>query len=595
MKRSVITGIAVLLAGLTILITGCVKEIPDEPPYSTIPYDPEKVLTIAELKQMYIELGGAYKIIPDYSLFATVVMDESSGNIYESSYIQDETGAIQLQFFNPGGLCLGDSIRILLADVVVSVYHDLYQISNLDVGDNIYKIAVNHFIEPEVVTINQIATNTDYYQSRPVLLEEVQFMDSELGTTFADAVNNEDVNRMLEDCDGNTIIIRTSGYANFASDTLPEGNGSLVAIASVYNGEAQLVIRSINEVQLTGNRCGGGGGDPIDPVAEVNENFDSVENYTDVNLTGWTNIKVAGDRRWQGKTYQSEKYAQATGYNSGLSNMETWLITPPVINTNGDKELSFKTAMAFWAHSGNEPITVMGSADFDGTNFETATWTELSANLVNAGSGDNNWIESGAVSLADFVGNVAIAFKYKGSDSESTSIRVDDVIINSGGGGGTTVFSENFDDSWGVWERISLLGTQVWDRDNNYGPDDSPCAEMTGFESGSHTNNDWLISPAMDLSAYSSATLTFETAKNYDGNPIEIKISTDYDGMGNPNNATWTTLSATLSTGSFTWTGSGNVSISSYTGQNVYVAFQYTSTNDMSATWRVDNIEVKAE
>ncbi|MCD4790330.1 MAG: DUF5689 domain-containing protein [Bacteroidales bacterium] len=595
MKRSVITGIAVLLAGLTILITGCVKEIPDEPPYSTIPYDPEKVLTIAELKQMYIELGGAYKIIPNYSLFATVVMDESSGNIYESSYIQDETGAIQLQFFNPGGLCLGDSIRILLADVVVSVYHDLYQISNLDVGDNIYKIAVNHFIEPEVVTINQIATNTDYYQSRPVLLEEVQFMDSELGTTFADAVNNEDVNRMLEDCDGNTIIIRTSGYANFASDTLPEGNGSLVAIASVYNGEAQLVIRSINEVQLTGNRCGGGGGDPIDPVAEVNENFDSVENYTDVNLTGWTNIKVAGDRRWQGKTYQSEKYAQATGYNSGLSNMETWLITPPVINTNGDKELSFKTAMAFWAHSGNEPITVMGSTDFDGTNFETATWTELSANLVNAGSGDNNWVESGAVSLADFIGNVAIAFKYKGSDSESTSIRVDDVIINSGGGGGTTVFSENFDDSWGVWERISLLGTQVWDRDNNYGPDDSPCAEMTGFESGSHTNNDWLISPAMDLSAYSSATLTFETAKNYDGNPIEIKISTDYDGMGNPNNATWTTLSATLSTGSFTWTGSGNVSISSYTGQNVYVAFQYTSTNDMSATWRVDNIEVKAE
>ncbi len=595
MKRSVITGIAVLLAGLTILITGCVKEIPDEPPYSTIPYDPEKVLTIAELKQMYIELGGAYKIIPNYSLFATVVMDESSGNIYESSYIQDETGAIQLQFFNPGGLCLGDSIRILLADVVVSVYHDLYQISNLDVGDNIYKIAVNHFIEPEVVTINQIATNTDYYQSRPVLLEEVQFMDSELGTTFADAVNNEDVNRMLEDCDGNTIIIRTSGYANFASDTLPEGNGSLVAIASVYNGEAQLVIRSINEVQLTGNRCGGGGGDPIDPVAEVNENFDSVENYTDVNLTGWTNIKVAGDRRWQGKTYQSEKYAQATGYNSGLSNMETWLITPPVINTNGDKELSFKTAMAFWAHSGNEPITVMGSTDFDGTNFETATWTELSANLVNAGSGDNNWIESGAVSLADFVGNVAIAFKYKGSDSESTSIRVDDVIINSGGGGGTTVFSENFDDSWGVWERISLLGAQVWDRDNNYGPDDSPCAEMTGFENGSHANNDWLISPAMDLSTYSSATLTFETAKNYDGNPIEIKISTDYDGMGNPNNATWTTLSATLSTGSFTWTGSGNVSISSYTGQNVYVAFQYTSTNDMSATWRVDNIEVKAE
>ncbi|MBL7104080.1 MAG: choice-of-anchor J domain-containing protein [Bacteroidales bacterium] len=595
MKRSVITVIAVILAGLAILITGCVKEIPDEPPYSTIPYDPEKVLTIAELKQIYIELGSAYTFTDDYSLFATVVMDESSGNIYESSFVQDKTGAIQLNFFYTSGLYLGDSIRVFLRGATVSDYHDLYQVQNLSAADNIYKIKTNNFIEPEVVTIDQIALAIDTYQSTPIKLDSVQFVESELGTTFADAVNLEDVNRMLEDCNGNTIIARTSGYANFAGDTLPKGKGSLIAIASVYNGEAQLVIRSINEVQLTGNRCGGGGGEPIDPVAEVNENFDSVQDYTDVNLTGWTNIKVAGDRRWQGKTYQSEKYAQSTGYNSGLSDMETWLITPPVINTNGDKELSFKTAMAFWAHSVNEPITVLASTDFDGTNFETATWTEISANLANAGSGDNNWVESGAVSLADFIGNVAIAFKYKGSDSESTSIRVDDVVINSGGGGGTTVFSENFDDSWGGWERISLLGAQVWDRDNNYGPDDSPCAEMTGFENGSHTNNDWLISPAMDLSTYSSATLTFETARNYDGNPIVVKISTDYDGMGNPNNATWTTLSATLSTGSFTWTESGNVNISAYTGQNVYMAFQYTSTNDMSATWRVDNIEVKAE
>ena len=39
------------------------------------------------------------------------------------------------------------------------------------------------------------------------------------------------------------------------------------------------------------------------------------------------------------------------------------------------------------------------------------------------------FIESGNISLSGFAGNVAIAFKYKGSDTESTSIQIDDVVI----------------------------------------------------------------------------------------------------------------------------------------------------------------------
>jgi len=198
-----------------------------------------------------------------------------------------------------------------------------------------------------------------------------------------------------------------------------------VAIAFKYKGsETESTSIRIDDVVIN---AGGGGG--IEPVEEVMEYFDSVENYTNIDLPGWSNLVVAGDRYWQGKEFSGNKYAQATGYNSGLPDLETWMITPLVINTNGDKVLTFKCAQAYWAHNVNDPITVLASTDFDGSNFTTATWTALNPNLPGSGSVNYEFIESGDVSLSGFVGNVAIAFKYKGSDSESTSIQIDDVII----------------------------------------------------------------------------------------------------------------------------------------------------------------------
>ncbi|MEZ5198725.1 MAG: choice-of-anchor J domain-containing protein [Bacteroidales bacterium] len=413
-------------------------------------------------------------------------------------------------------------------------------------------------------------------------------------TCWADAVDLYSINHNLENCDGDIVVVRTSGYANFASEYIPEGNGTFIGVVSAFNGTMQLYVRHLSDIDLTGERCDpGGGGNEIDPVENVMEYFDDAVNYTDIDIDGWTNLNVAGTRKWQGKVFNDDKYAQSTGYNSGLPDMEVWMITPPVINTNGDKTLTFKSAMAYWEHSANDPITIYASTDYDGTNFSTAVWTEISANLPTQSNANYEWIPSGDISLAGFSGNVAIAFKYKGSDSESTTITIDDVLITGGGGGGSTIFTENFDAGWGNFEAVSMLGSQVWERDNTSGPDGSACAEISGYELGYFSNDDWLISPSIDLSSYSSASLLFESARNYDGAPIVVKISTDYSG--NPNSATWTTLSVSLSQSGFNWVSSGNVNLSSFAGQAVFIAFQYTSTTQLAATWRVDNIEIKAE
>jgi hypothetical protein len=158
-----------------------------------------------------------------------------------------------------------------------------------------------------------------------------------------------------------------------------------------------------------------------------------------------------------------------------------------------------------------------------------------------------------------------------------------------------TIESENFDESWGNWTPISVIGDQVWSRDNTFGVGGTPCASMSGYSGGAFENEDWLISPALDLDNYINEFVSFQNAKNYTGNDLELKVSTDYGGTGDPNSCTWTTLAFTMCPGSWTWTPSGEVDLSGYNGSAVYVAFKFTSTSLASATWEVDNIEIKGE
>jgi len=150
--------------------------------------------------------------------------------------------------------------------------------------------------------------------------------------------------------------------------------------------------------------------------------------------------------------------------------------------------------------------------------------------------------------------------------------------------------TENFNNSWGGWTAISVTGAQVWERDNNYGLEGTPCARMSGYEGGSNANEDWLISPAMNFSNYENELLSFHTAMNYTGPELEVLISTNYDGSGNPASGNWNSLTGTLSGGSWEWTFSGDIDVSAYNGNAVYVAFKYTSTASESATWEVDDI-----
>jgi|GEM_PF-988626 len=159
--------------------------------------------------------------------------------------------------------------------------------------------------------------------------------------------------------------------------------------------------------------------------------------------------------------------------------------------------------------------------------------------------------------------------------------------------------SENFDEDWGEWTPINVFGDQVWDRNNSYGIGGTPCAKMSGYENGNFANEDWLISPPLNLAAYESELLTFWSAMGYstDTPQLTVKISIDYDGGGDPTAGLWTDLDPTLSTGDpfFGWIYSGEVDISGYNSAAVYIAFVYFSDGLDSETWEIDDIMITGE
>ena len=151
---------------------------------------------------------------------------------------------------------------------------------------------------------------------------------------------------------------------------------------------------------------------------------------------------------------------------------------------------------------------------------------------------------------------------------------------------------EGFDDGLGDWTPYSVTGDQEWYQDEYGG---KTFAKISGYDGQAFENEDWLISPPLNLDEYNNEILSFETAMNYDGPELEVKISTDYSGSGDPNIASWTTLPASFSPGGWEWTFSGNIDISTYQGTQVYISFLYNSTDLEAATWELDDILVTAD
>jgi hypothetical protein len=411
-----------LLLVVAVLFPACQKEF-DSPPLRTLPTG--SVMTVAELRDLYNSADVHFR--GDSSVYAVVTADEQNGNLYKNIYVQDHTGAIVMRMLYSGGLYQGDSIRIYLPGTKLSSYAGMLQLDSVDVDNNVIKQATQVEKAPQLVTISQIGPDL---QGKLIRLENVQFVSSDTALTYADAVNQNTVNRTLEDCGGAQVLVRTSGYADFAGTSVPNGKGSFVAVVSQFQSDMQLYIRDLNEVQLNGPRCGMSA---CTPEGSLNETFSTVTNGQDASIECWLNVFTEGSRKWKGVVSGPDFFVEAKPPSFGDVNT-TWLISAPVQYAAG-MTLAFRSALGgAWQHDG---LSIMISTDInlnDGVDVDNATWTPVSgAVLATDGNGTGEWVPSGNVDLASYLSPdqpFVIGFKYTGTPgTAATPYRIDDVVI----------------------------------------------------------------------------------------------------------------------------------------------------------------------
>jgi hypothetical protein len=277
MIRSIFKFRFYCLALIAIGFTACVDHEFDEPPVGDL-QRLEANATIDDIKALHT-LGEDPGLITQPLLIEGIVAaDDRSGNFFRQIAIQDASGGIILRL-NATGLFndfpVGTRIIVDCEGLYIGDYNGLYQISGspdngieeLLIDQHVYVTEQGLTVEPTVVSIDglQDATTLNNLLATLIKFENVQFIDANTQVPYADVINRQSVNRTLVDCNGNEIIVRTSGYADFANEPTPAGNGSLTAILTVFGNTRQLVLRDPGDVMMEEDRCGGsvGGGELI--------------------------------------------------------------------------------------------------------------------------------------------------------------------------------------------------------------------------------------------------------------------------------------------------------------------------------------------
>ncbi len=533
----------------------CTKDDTDIPPIESI--NPDDIINLGDIREMIVP-GETYTFHnTGTQLFATVTMDQRNGNIYRQAYIQDPTGAINLRMAVSANLTVGDSIRLSLDGASISYFNNMLQLDSVDGTKQIVKQAEEKFIEPKVLTINEIKAGG--YQAQLVQINNVQFLENELGETWADAINLNSVNRTLQDCDNNTIIVRTSGYADFANEILPEGNGSFIGIVGQFGDVWQLYVRDPNELTMANDRC------VIDTGESGSGTFD-------------------------------DPYNIAYAYNNNSGN-DIWVqgYIIGVMETSVDPfEPSFTAPF-----STNSNIII--ADDPDETNMNNALIVQLpfgSSPRVALNLVDNPQRLGVSVKLK---GNLAAYFGVPGMrDTSDYWMEDDDDPDDPDLPDPVTFIDEDFqsypdhdiiDDNG--WTAYAEAGSRNWIcrtyQDNHY-------AQATAYNSADAQNIMWMITPPIDLDAMTNPTFEFESAKAfYTHDGFSLHISTNFDGE-NVTDADWQTLDAVLagqSDADNAWIHSGLIDLSSYSGI-VHIAWKYVSAAPQgnTGTFRVDNVKL---
>ncbi len=395
---------------------------------------------------------------PTYSaddiIEAYVISSDEGGNFYKSMYFQPLDGSkgfnlsidevnvytknLQagkkvflklkgLAFANPTSLALGLTFGAPPTDQYFVDRLTNYKNNLIPSCDLVSDDALIHKI-----TLAQ--ANTDTFLNTLVEFDNVQFTD-ESSSGMYDTNRNDDYDSSLYITNGtNSLIVRTSRYANFAGYKVPSGRGKIRGVLTKYNSVYQIIMRTQRDVNMPNPRVDyilPIGGTALKYLPTFTETFQSYAVTTKGAIFAkYVNDAYFGSRYWDVKLLSGNRYIQMSSFGSGGSN-KTYLAMP-IAFTPGNT-FSFKTKDGFNLGS---VLKVYYSTDYvPKGDISKATLVDITSNFV-ISSGNVNGYASSFVNSGNYVipanlkGNGFFIFEYSGTSAVTTTIEIDDIIVN---------------------------------------------------------------------------------------------------------------------------------------------------------------------
>lgn len=439
---------SLLLLSASFAFTACERDY-DAPPLSEPEYTgPAANTTIAELR----ELGASatqdvpFVIAGDFVLKATVTGNDESGNIYKKIYFQDETSAIEMEVdqnsvynYYP----VGQVVYVNLKGLSISVYGDEQQLGHPD--GYLYRTPWETFqevvskdgwanpenVKPTVIDdISTVNTNVDGYKFKLVQFTNVSFANGGKNIFAPESGYGEE---NIVDSHGNTLMVRTSNYADFAGQTLPAGRGNVTGILGRFNGTWQLTLRSINDVaDFTGESAGDGeqGGETETILDEPFDQAGGIGSFTIEDIL----LPQGSTYVWSAANYNEKYYMQASAFVNGANqNSESRLVSPALDLTN--RQNIILTFDHVFRNFGTD--THLNDLKLEVREQGGNSWEEVAIPNYSTGE-DNVFIPSGEIDLSNYGGKtIQFAFHYKSSTENALRWQIQNVKVTATSGGGS--------------------------------------------------------------------------------------------------------------------------------------------------------------
>lgn len=359
---------------------------------------------------------------------------------------------------------------------------------------------------------------------------------------------------------GNKLAVNVSDQSNPAAIDLIYSNGTKGVAATTSTTISLGFTHQLTKVTLNVTKD-----ETIETLNGLGVNIKGVSTEGEFNLADGTLTATAGTNNKDVAMYIDAQGTTATA---------TAIILPTAASTD-------QTSLNLTFNLNGQSFTHTIS---DASIFEKGTNVSFNANLS---------INNGKPVVT--VGNATIN-NWTGKPSGDINVDFD------GGtqpGGETVVLDESFATSQGNFEidnkQLPEGGTYVWKHDAGTPEGGNPYYYMKAsafINKAAKASESWLISPEVDLSTATNATLTFMHIINHAGD-MQTQQTLWVTETSTEN---WQQVTIPNYPAGNNWNevSSGNIDLSAYAGKKIKFAFKYVSTTADAATWEVYDVKVVA-